>query len=128
MDVAADVSFNAASLGTAAWLGWIGPWLPAAVVVLGLRFLWRTRSVATTSASLPEDRPGKLAGVLFYVMVGALSLEAAFGAFGRFSPSALARLADLVFAYAVLCLLSVPARGSRRGTRPSLDILARRTP
>lgn len=69
IDVAADVLLNFASLSAAAWLGLVGPHVPAIVAVLGLRFAFRI--LRATGAPLPEDRAGKTAGVLFYVLTGA---------------------------------------------------------
>jgi phosphatidylglycerophosphate synthase len=84
LDAAADISFNASTLAAAAWLEWISPWAPLAVVVMGLGFLAR-RSPPHPEASLPTspqggevgDRPGKLAGVLFYALVGMVAAEGA---------------------------------------------------
>src|SRR5919109_4617285 len=39
IDATADIAFTSLSLATAAWLGRIGPWVPAGVAVLDERFL-----------------------------------------------------------------------------------------
>ena len=43
-DAVGDMAFNFFSLSVAAGLGLVGPWVPAAVAVLGGRFLWRNSS------------------------------------------------------------------------------------
>ena len=99
IDVAADVLFNLASLTAAAWLGLVGPWVPAIVLLLGLRFGLRTlRTNRAASGGLPEDRAGKWAGVLFYLLVGAVVATVSLGVP---SPGVLARLGDLVFFYGI---------------------------
>ncbi|MGH7899474.1 MAG: CDP-alcohol phosphatidyltransferase family protein, partial [Candidatus Binatia bacterium] len=71
LDVAADVTFNLASLVSAAWLGRIGLWVPAGVAVLAGRFVLRNlRHEVASGDRLSEDRAGKLAGVAYYALVG----------------------------------------------------------
>ena len=41
IDATADIAFTSLSLATAAWLGRVGPWVPAGVAILGGRFLLR---------------------------------------------------------------------------------------
>jgi len=103
LDAAADISFNASALAAASHLGWMGPWVPAGVAVLGGRFLWRT--TADRGVSPPHavgDRAGKTAGVLYYALVGWITAEvAAGGILGRFL---LERGADAVFGYTLFAL------------------------
>lgn len=108
-DAAADILFNALSLGVAAWLGRVGPWVPAGIAVLGGRFLLRGLRGPPPPALRPrEDRAGKAAGVLYYLLVGAVALEIALaGDAGRWW---LARAGDLVFAYTLFVLLRRPRR------------------
>lgn len=108
-DVVADVLFNATSLAVAAWFGLVRAWLPAAVLVLGARHLWRTRDRAGSPASLP-DPLGRIAGVLFYVATGAVTAEAVIGLPGR---TALAALADALTIYAAVVLARALLRTSR---------------
>ncbi len=105
LDAFSDVAFNAAALAVAAWTGRIGPWAALGVAALGGRFLWRCRSLPE-GAALPEDGPGKWAGVAFYALVGALVADAAFAPPGL--GSLLPWLANLAFFY-TLCLLLRPA-------------------
>jgi phosphatidylglycerophosphate synthase len=79
LDVAADVAFNFASLAVASARGLVGPWVPAIVAVLGGAYLWKS----AVAEALVEDRPGKAAGVLFYLLVGLATAEAATGFAGR---------------------------------------------
>jgi phosphatidylglycerophosphate synthase len=98
-DVAADVAFNCAGLAAAAWIGLVGPWVPAGVAILGGRFLW-----TIVTGDVREDARGKLAGVLFYALVGWAVIEVATGGVtGRF---ALARGGDAVFVYTIAVLLA----------------------
>lgn len=69
VDVLADVTFNVASLAVAAAAGVVRAWLPATVALLGARYLF-VCFTAGARADLPVDTPGKVAGVLFYAMVG----------------------------------------------------------
>jgi phosphatidylglycerophosphate synthase len=109
MDAAADISFNTLSLWVAAWLGRVGPWVPAGVAVLAGRFLLRILRVPSPSAARPpEDRAGKTAGVLYYLLVGAIALEVSLP--GDAARWWLARAGDAVFAYTLLVLLW-PATG-----------------
>lgn len=103
-DALADVAFNAAALAAAAWAGRVGPWVPLGVLALGARFLWRCRRRAVEAAgALPEDAAGKRAGVLFYLLVGAVVLEAGFPA-ARLG-AAVDWLGHLVFLYTAYLLL-----------------------
>jgi phosphatidylglycerophosphate synthase len=111
-DVVADIVFNVCSLGVAAWLRLVGPWVPAGVALLGGRFLVRSvrdggygryggyGGYRGSGGDLPEDRLGKLAGVAYYVLVGWIVAELAIGGvLGRF---ALARAGDAVFLYTLV--------------------------
>ena len=106
-DVAADVTFNFASLAAAAWIGLVGPWVAAGVAVLGGRFLWTMRS-----DDVVEDARGKLAGVLYYVLVGWVVVEVAMG--GVTGRTLLARGGDAVFVYTAAVLLGRLMSSRRR--------------
>lgn len=74
LDVLADVWFNASALLAAAGLGLVGYWVPLAVVALAAQFLYRNRSAPAESRQrLREDVPGKAAGVIYYLLVGAVA-------------------------------------------------------
>jgi phosphatidylglycerophosphate synthase len=112
IDAAADIAFNSLSLATAAWLGRVGPWVPASVAVLGGRFLLRNlRHQPAPQGRLVEDQAGKAAGVIYYLLVGAVAVELSVeGEGGRWL---IARMGDAVFLYTLFLLL-------RRGRgRPS---------
>jgi phosphatidylglycerophosphate synthase len=112
VDAAADIAFTSLSLATAAWLGYVGPWVPAGVAVLGGRFLLHNvGQQPTRDGRLAEDRAGKAAGVIYYLLVGAIALEMAVeGDGGRWW---IARAGDVVFLYTLFLLLR------RRTGRPS---------
>ena len=75
LDALADVLFNTSSLLAAAWLGLVGYWVPLGVVALAAQFLYRNRAVQPQQRSrLREDLPGKAAGVVYYLLVGAVAL------------------------------------------------------
>src|SRR5262245_15577744 len=114
VDAAADVAFTSTSLATAAWLGHIGPWVPIGVAVLGGRFLLRNlRHQPALAGRLVEDRAGKAAGVIYYLLVGAIAGEIAVdGTGGRWW---IARAGDVVFLYTLFLLLR------RRTGRPNLS-------
>jgi phosphatidylglycerophosphate synthase len=116
IDAAADIAFTSLSLAAAAWLGYVGPWVPVGVAVLGGRFLWRNLGYQPTrQGRLVEDRPGKAAGVIYYLLVGAIALELAIaGDSGRWW---IARAGDVVFLYTLFLLMR------RRTERPSLSAL-----
>jgi len=98
-DVGADVLFNFSSLVAAAWIGLVGPWVAAGVALLGGRFLW-----SLFLGEVREDGPGKLAGVLFYALVGWIVAEVAAGGLtGRF---VVARAGDAVFLYTLAVFFS----------------------
>jgi len=105
-DVGADIVFNVCSLGVAAWLRLVGPWVPAGVALLGGRFLVRSvrdgghGGYGGSGGDLPEDRLGKLAGVAYYVLVGWIVAELASG--GVLGGFALARGGDAVFLYTLV--------------------------
>jgi phosphatidylglycerophosphate synthase len=114
IDAAADIAFTSVSLAAAAWLGHVGPWVPVGVAVLGGRFLLRNLGHQPTQQErLVEDRPGKAAGVIYYLLVGAIALELAMeGDSGRWW---IARAGDVVFLYTLFLLLR------RRTKCPSLS-------
>lgn len=114
VDAAADIAFTSLSLAAAAWLGYVGPWVPVGVAVLGGRFLLRNLGhQPTPHGRLVEDRAGKAAGVIYYLLVGAIALELAVeGDSGRWW---IARAGDGVFLYTLFLLLR------RRPERPSLS-------
>jgi phosphatidylglycerophosphate synthase len=103
IDATADIAFTSLSLATAAWLGRVGPWVPAGVAVLGGRFLLRNLGRRPAlQTRLVEDRAGKAAGVIYYLLVGAVAVELSVaGESGRWL---LAWAGDAVFLY-TLCLL-----------------------
>ena len=103
LDAAADISFNLSALAAASHLGWMGPWVPAGVALLGGRFLWRIAGgLGDSPAHLREDRAGKTAGVLYYALVGWVVAELATG--GVLGRRLLERGADAVFGYTLLVL------------------------
>ena len=114
IDAAADIAFTSLSLAAAAWLGRVGPWVPAGVAVLGGRFLLRNlHHQPTLQGRLIEDRAGKAAGVIYYLLVGAVAIELSVeGEGGRWF---IARAGDAVFLYTLFLLL----RRSRGYPRPS---------
>jgi hypothetical protein len=115
VDAAADIAFTSLSLAVAAWLGYIGPWVPVGIAALGGRFLLRNRGhQPTRDGRLVEDRAGKAAGVIYYLLVGAVALELAVeGDSGRWW---VARAGDVVFLYTLFLLLR------RRTERPSPSV------
>jgi phosphatidylglycerophosphate synthase len=112
VDAVADIAFTSLSLAAAAWLGYVGPWVPVGVAILGGRFLLRNRGrQPTRDGRLVEDRAGKAAGVIYYLLVGAVALELAVEwDSGRWW---VARAGDAVFLYTLFLLLR------RRTERPS---------
>lgn len=112
IDATADIAFTTLSLTAAAWLGRVGPWVPAGVAVLGGRFLLRNLGrQPTLPGRLVEDRAGKAAGVIYYLLVGAVALELSVG--GEGGRWYIARSGDAVFLYTLFLLLR------RRSGRPS---------
>jgi phosphatidylglycerophosphate synthase len=114
IDATADIAFNTLSLAAAAWLGLVGPWVPLGVAVLGGRFLLRNLGhQPILPGRLVEDRAGKAAGVIYYLLVGAVAIELAVaGEGGRWF---IARAGDAVFLYTLFLLL----RRSRGRPSPS---------
>jgi phosphatidylglycerophosphate synthase len=112
VDAAADIAFTSLSLAVAAWLGYVGPWVPVGVAVLGGRFLLRNLGhQPLRQARLVEDRAGKAAGVIYYLLVGAVVLDLAVeGGSDRWW---IARAGEVVFLYTLFLLLR------RRTERPS---------
>ncbi|MGE3538924.1 MAG: CDP-alcohol phosphatidyltransferase family protein [Candidatus Tectimicrobiota bacterium] len=111
LDALADIVCTSCSLAAAAWLGRIGFWVPGGVALLGGRFLWRNlHRQPPSTVRLVEDRAGKAAGVIYYGLVGVITLELC----ARWEASQwyIARLGDAVALYTlwVLC-------GRRRGSR-----------
>ena len=75
LDALADMLFNTTALLAAAWLGLVGYWVPLGVAALAAQFLYRNRTAqADTGPQLLEDLPGKAAGVIYYLLVGAVAL------------------------------------------------------
>ena len=111
IDAVADIAFTSLSLATAAWLGCVGPSVPVGVAVLGGRFLLRNLGQQPTLAGrLVEPPPSKAAGVIYYLLVGAVTIELAVeGEGGRWW---IARAGDAVFLYTLFLLLR------RRKERP----------
>jgi phosphatidylglycerophosphate synthase len=112
IDATADIAFTSLSLAAAAWLGRVGPWVPIGIAVLGGRFLLRNLCYQPIlQGRLVEDRAGKAAGVIYYLLVGAVAIELSVaGEGGRWW---IARAGDAVFLYTLFLLLH-----GRRG-RPS---------
>ena len=112
IDAAADIAFNSLSLAAAAWLGRVGPWVPLGIAVLGGRFLLRNLGQQPIlPGRLVEDRAGKAAGVIYYLLVGAVAIELSIaGEGGRWL---IARAGDAVFLYTLFLLLR------RRSGRPT---------
>ena len=104
VDAAADIAFTSLSLTVAAWLGRVGFWVPVGIAILGGRFLLRNLGhQPTREGRLVEDRAGKAAGVIYYLLVGAVALELSVeGEGGRW---VLARAGDAVFLYTLFLLL-----------------------
>jgi hypothetical protein len=104
VDAVADITFTSLSLAAAAWLGHVGAWVPAGVAILGGRFLLRNLGQPPTRGErLMEDRAGKAAGVIYYLLVGAVVLEVAVaGDGGRWW---IARAGDVIFLYTLFLLL-----------------------
>lgn len=104
VDAAVDIVFNSLSLSAAAWLGRVGPWVPAAAALLGGRFIIRNlRHQPALKGRLDEDWAGKAAGVVYYLLVGAVALELSLeGEAGRWL---IARAGDAVFLYTLFVLL-----------------------
>ena len=74
LDVLADVWFNTSALLAAAWLGIVGYWVPLGIAALAAQFLYRNRNApAESRPRLREDVPGKAAGVIYYLLVGAVA-------------------------------------------------------
>jgi phosphatidylglycerophosphate synthase len=109
IDAAADIAFNILSLSLAAWIGAVGFWVPAVVAALGGRFI--LRNFKRRSKAIAGDRAGKIAGVLYYLLVGAvvlgLTLEQNAGWL-------VARGGDAVFFYTLVLLLH-PDKGRLNG-------------
>src|SRR5262245_27519023 len=60
IDATADIAFTSLSLAAAAWLGRVGPWVPAGVAILGGRFLLRNLHYEPPPpARLGEALPGQ---------------------------------------------------------------------
>ncbi|HSD09827.1 MAG TPA: CDP-alcohol phosphatidyltransferase family protein [Candidatus Binatia bacterium] len=119
-DVGADVFFNVCSLGAAAWLRLVGPWVPAGVALLGGRFLARSVRDGGSDGDLPEDRLGKLAGVAYYALVGWIVAELVLG--GILGRIAIARGGDAVFLYTLVAFWrgrERPMSSRRRRTKRS---------
>ncbi len=73
LDALADVWFNTSALLAAASIGLMGYWVPLGVAALAAQFLYRNRKPRTgTRPQLLEDLPGKAAGVIYYLLVGAI--------------------------------------------------------
>jgi CDP-diacylglycerol--glycerol-3-phosphate 3-phosphatidyltransferase len=114
IDATADIAFNTLSLAAAAWLGLVGPWVPLGVAVLGGRFLLRNLGhQPLLPGRLVEDRAGKAAGVIYYLLVGAVAVEVS--VVGEGGQWFIARVGDAVFLYTLFLLLR------RRKEGPSLS-------
>jgi phosphatidylglycerophosphate synthase len=109
IDAAADVAFNCAALAAAAFRGLVGVWVPAAIAVLGGRFLLRSLA----DEQIRYDGAGNLAGVLYYVVVGVVVAHLAIGVPDA---SIVARAGDAVFFYTLFALASSLARASPKSS------------
>ena len=104
VDAAADIVFTSLSLAVMSWLGRVGPWVPGGVAVLGGLFLLRNlRPQPTLTGRLVEDRAGKAAGVIYYLLVGVMVGDMVIG--GEGSGWWVARIGDAVFLYTLFLLL-----------------------
>ena len=104
VDAAVDIVFNSLSLSVAAWLGRVGPWVPVGVAFLGGLFIIRNlRRQPVREGHLGEDLAGKAAGVIYYLLVGAVALELSLE--GEGSRWLIARAGDAVFLYTLFVLL-----------------------
>ena len=104
IDATADIAFTSLSLAAAAWIGQVGPWVAAGVAVLGGRFLLRNLGQPPApTGRLREDRAGKAAGVIYYLLVGVVVVQVAVA--GARSHWSIARLGDAVFLYTLFLLL-----------------------
>ncbi len=75
--------------------------MPLAVAALAAQFFFRNRNPSSDRPPrLREDIPGKTAGVLFYLLVGAVALGAWLGG-GRWT-ARIRRAGDAVFVYTVV--------------------------
>lgn len=109
VDAAADIAFNISSLTLAAWIGAVGFWVPAAVAALAGRFI--LRNFKRRPAAFAGDRAGKIAGVLYYLLVGAVVLGLALQ---QNAAWIVARGGDAVFLYTLVLLLR-PDKGRSSG-------------
>ena len=117
VDAAADIAFTSMSLAVAAWLGRVGPWVPVGIAVLGSRFLLRNlRSQPPLAGRLVEDRAGKAAGVIYYLLVGAIvgamAVDWAGGGWW------IARAGDAVFFYTLFLFLRRQPGSSTTSSAP----------
>ena len=104
LDVLADVWFNTSALLAAAWLDLVGYWVPLGVAALAAQFLLRNRaSPSDRRPGLREDLPGKAAGVVYYILVGAVALVVWLDAGWGFAWIGWA--GDAAFAYTVLVFI-----------------------
>ena len=120
LDVLADVWFNTSALLAAAWLGIVGYWVPLGVLALAAQFLCRNRRApADPGPRLREDIPGKAAGVIYYLLVGAVTLGVWLDGERWFTW--IFRAGDTVFVYTALLFarnLWAGRRKHRRSTPP----------
>ncbi|RMF83885.1 MAG: CDP-alcohol phosphatidyltransferase family protein [Nitrospinota bacterium] len=105
LDVGSDLTFILAVLWTGAFKEMLPWWIPAAISVQILQFIGDSLLFFSPAPRRPlrENRLGKVAGVLYYLLVGLLSLHLSFP--GLLSPALLSSLFPLVFAYTLLCLV-----------------------
>lgn len=105
LDAIADILFNTSSLLVASWLGLVGVWVPLGIVVLAAVFLHRERKIpAANRVRLSEDRLGRAAGVVYYLLVGAVVSSLWFGK-DTLPQTAVWWLGNIVFVYTMTALI-----------------------
>lgn len=105
LDAIADILFNTSSLLVASWLGLVGVWVPLGIIVLATVFMHRNRRVPITGhVRLSEDRLGRAAGVVYYLLVGAVVSSLWFGK-DTTPQIAVWWLGNIVFVYTMTVLI-----------------------
>lgn len=104
-DVLADMTFILSSLWTAVYAGLLPWWVPAAIVVQIIQFVGDSLFFFSKTSQQPfrKNTLGKLAGILYYIVVGILCLHLTFPFF--FPSQALPLLSVIVVSYTLVCIL-----------------------